>query len=199
MNGKRLLDLALTIPGLIALSPLLPLIGLWVKLDSRGPVLFRQTRVGLHQKPFGLLKFRTMVPQAESIGLQLTTRGDARITRAGAFLRRFKLDELPQLFNVLRGEMSLVGPRPEVPVYVARYPEAARELVFSIPPGITDRASIEFRDENRLLDASADPERTYIDEILPVKLRYYTEYARGSSVTGDLGIIFRTLAAIVRR
>ena len=197
MNQKRLFDLALTIPGLIMLSPLLAGISLWIKLDSRGAVIFKQTRVGLHEKPFELFKFRTMVPGAESLGLQLTTGEDNRITVAGQFLRRFKLDELPQLINVLKGEMSLVGPRPEVPKYVACYPDTIKALVLSIPPGITDRASIEFRNENNLLDTSADPERTYIDEILPIKLRYYAEYARRHSLIGDLRIILRTIRAII--
>ncbi len=198
MTSKRLFDLALTIPGLLAIAPLLLLISLWIKLDSRGPVFFKQTRVGLRGKVFELFKFRTMVPNAEALGLQLTTGEDKRITRAGQFLRRFKLDELPQLFNVLLGQMSLVGPRPEVPRYVACYPDEVRALVLSIPPGITDNASIEFRNENSLLDASKDPERTYIEDILPIKLDFYLKYAKSHSVLGDFRIIFRTLGAIFR-
>ena len=197
MNPKRLFDLVLTVPGLLALSPLLALVSLWIKLDSRGPVLFRQTRVGRLGEPFQVYKFRTMVPDAEAQGLQLTTGGDARITRAGRFLRKSKLDELPQLFNVLKGEMSLVGPRPEVPKYVAYYPPEVKGLVLSLQPGITDKASIEFRHENELLDASADPEGTYIKEILPIKLHYYTTYARAHTLAGDLGILLRTLGAIL--
>ena len=197
MIRKRLFDLALTVPGLIALSPVLVLISVWIKLDSRGPVFFKQTRVGLHEKTFDLFKFRTMVPDAESLGLQLTTGDDQRITGAGRFLRKFKLDELPQLFNVVRGEMSLVGPRPEVPRYVACYPDPIKTLVLSIPPGITDRASIEFRNENSLLNSSEDPERTYIEEILPIKLGYYAEYARHHSVIGDLYIILKTFRVIM--
>jgi len=197
MIRKRLLDLCLTIPGLLAISPLLAVIGLWIKLDSRGPVFFHQTRVGRRGRPFRVHKFRTMVPEAPALGLELTTGQDLRITRAGQFLRRFKLDELPQLFNVLAGEMSLVGPRPEVPKYVACYPEAVRALVQSIPPGITDKASIEFRNENGLLDASGDPERTYIEEILPIKLAYYTDYARHHTALGDVRIILQTLRAIL--
>lgn len=197
MSPKRLFDVVLTVPGVLLLLPVLVLIGLWIKLDSRGPILFRQVRVGRNGKPFHVLKFRTMVSDAESMGLALTTGKDLRITRAGRFLRRFKLDEFPQLFNVLNGEMSLVGPRPEVPKYVAHYPEAVKNLVLSVAPGITDRASIEFRNENNLLDAAADPEATYIREILPVKLDYYAEYARHHSVYGDLCIILRTFQAIL--
>lgn len=197
MNAKRLFDIVLTVPGLILLSPVMAGICLWIELDSRGPVFFKQTRVGLHEKPFALMKFRTMVPNAEALGLQLTTGEDRRITRAGRFLRHYKLDELPQLFNVVKGEMSLVGPRPEVPKYVACYPDAVKALVLSVPPGITDKASIEFRNENSLLDASSDTERTYIEEILPIKLGYYAEYARKHSVLGDFWIILRTFKAIL--
>ena len=198
MNSKRVFDLVLTVPGVLALSPLLLAIWVWIRLDSPGPVLFRQTRVGRFGREFKVLKFRTMVTDAEAQGLALTTGDDPRITAAGRFLRRSKLDELPQLFNVLKGDMSLVGPRPEVPKYVACYPESLKGLVLSIPPGITDRASIEFRNENSLLSGAADPERTYIEEILPVKLGFYAEYARSHSLGGDLRIILRTLAAILR-
>ena len=197
MNRKRLFDLLLTTPGLLLLSPLLAGVSLWIKWGSKGPVFFTQTRIGLHGKPFQLIKFRTMVPDAEALGLQLTTGEDPRITRPGLFLRRYKLDELPQLFNVLKGEMSLVGPRPEVPRYVAEYPEEQRALVLSVPPGITETASIEFRDENSLLDAAEDPERVYLEQILPVKLRYGAEYARTHTLGGDVRIILRTLQALI--
>jgi lipopolysaccharide/colanic/teichoic acid biosynthesis glycosyltransferase len=196
MNPKRLFDLCATVPGLMVLAPLLAGISLWIKLDSPGPVLFKQIRVGRLGRPFQVYKFRSMVADAATRGLELTTGKDLRITRAGRFLRRFKLDELPQLFNVVKGEMSLVGPRPEVPRYVALYPEAVRGLVLSIPPGITDRASIEFRNENSMLDGSVDPEQTYIHEILPIKLGYYAEYARQHTTRGDVLIILRTIAAI---
>ncbi len=198
MIPKRLFDLVLTLPGVVVLAPAGMLISLWIKLDSPGPVLFRQLRVGRDGRPFQMLKLRTMVSGAEARGLALTTGNDLRITRAGRILRRFKLDEFPQLFNVLRGEMSLVGPRPEVRRYVDCYPADVKDLVLSVPPGITDLASIKFRNENSILDGAADPEETYIREILPIKLRYYQEYARHHSTHEDLRIILRTLGAIFR-
>jgi lipopolysaccharide/colanic/teichoic acid biosynthesis glycosyltransferase len=143
-------------------------------------------------------KFRTMVVGAERMGAQLTVGADPRITRVGRWLRRFKLDELPQLFNVLRGQMSLVGPRPEVPRYVACYPPAVRNTVLSVAPGITDLAAILYKDESTILGQARDPERAYLETILPVKLEYYQRYVRERSFWLDLGIIFRTLAAILR-
>lgn len=194
--SKRAFDLLLTIPGLILLSPVLALIAVWIKADGSGPVFFRQTRVGLHGNLFQIIKFRTMVTDAEKKGLQLTTRDDSRVTKAGRFLRRTKLDELPQLFNVLVGEMSLVGPRPEVPKYVEYYPAEVKDLILSVRPGITDRASIEFRDENDMLKNSDDPEKTYIEEILPVKIGYYVAYAKRHTLCDDVRIIFLTLKKI---
>lgn len=195
--AKRVLDVLCSAAGLLVLSPLLILIAVLVRLDSPGPVFFRQERVGRHGRSFRIHKFRTMRHVAAPDGPAITVRGDARVTRVGAVLRRFKLDELPQLIDVLRGEMSLVGPRPEVPEYVSHYPEAERAIVLSVRPGITDRASIEFSDEGALLAQAADPHRYYIDEILPVKLRYYVEYVRTQSLLGDIGIILRTLRKIV--
>ena len=196
MIAKRLFDLLCAGLGLLLLSPLLAVLALWVRLDSPGPALFRQERVGRHGKPFRVLKFRTMRVDAERLGPKITAGADPRITRAGAFLRRSKLDELPQLINVVRGEMSLVGPRPEVPEYVALYPPALREIVLSVPPGITDLASIEFRHESELLARAADPQREYVETILPIKLDYYRRYVEGRSLLGDLAIILRTLRAI---
>jgi lipopolysaccharide/colanic/teichoic acid biosynthesis glycosyltransferase len=170
---------------------------LWIKLDSPGPVLFRQQRVGRHGVPFDIYKFRTMADRPDA-GRQLTVGRDPRITRAGHFLRRSKLDELPQLLNVLEGTMSLVGPRPEVPRYVACYPPEARKAVLSVAPGITDLASILYKEESEILGRAADPERAYIETILPVKLAYYQRYVRERSFWLDLRIIFQTLAAIVR-
>lgn len=196
--AKRLFDLFWTIPGLTILSPLLLAIALWIKLDSPGPVFFRQTRIGRHGNPFQVMKFRTMVTDAEQRGLKITVGRDPRITRSGHHLRKYKLDELPQLFNVLRGEMSLVGPRPEVPEFVACYPDDVRDKVLSVKPGITDRASIEYRDENALLANAPDPARTYREDILPVKLGYYLDYAEHHSLLGDLRLIVQTLLAILR-
>jgi lipopolysaccharide/colanic/teichoic acid biosynthesis glycosyltransferase len=195
---KRLFDLFWTIPGLIVLSPVMLLISLWIKLDSPGPVFFRQTRIGRYGKPFKVMKFRTMVVDAEKRGLRITVGCDRRITRAGHLLRQYKLDELPQLINVLLGEMSLVGPRPEVPEYVACYPDDIRDKVLSVKPGITDRASIEFRNENTLLSNAVDPSRTYREEILPVKLRYYLDYAEHRTLAADFRLILKTLVAILR-
>lgn len=196
--SKRLFDLICAGLGLVILSPLLLLIAAWVKLDSTGSVFFRQERVGLHGKTFRIHKFRTMLTDAEKRGLQITVGNDSRITRSGAFLRRYKLDELPQLIDVVIGTMSLVGPRPEVPKYVAYYPAEVRDLVLSVKPGITDLASIEFKDENTLLGQSSNPEKTYKEQILPIKLDYYTQYARKHNLLLDINLIFKTLVAIVR-
>ena len=198
MIVKRLLDQFLSVSGLIILSPLFLLISLWIKIDSKGPVFYRQVRVGKNMEPFKIFKFRTMIYDPYDKGLQLTTSDDKRITRSGRFLRKTKLDELPQLINVLIGEMSLVGPRPEVPKYVGYYPEEVRKIILSVPPGITDRASLEFKNENELLNSSNDPEKTYINEILPIKLRYYQEYVKNRSVVLDFKIIFDTLKELIR-
>jgi lipopolysaccharide/colanic/teichoic acid biosynthesis glycosyltransferase len=189
-------DIAASLAGLMLLAPLFVLVALWIKLDSPGPVLFRQQRVGRHGAPFSIYKFRTMAAAAGAT-LQLTVGRDSRITRAGQFLRRYKLDELPQLINVLQGAMSLVGPRPEVPRYVACYPPEVRAIVLSVAPGITDWASILYREESAILGRAADPERAYRETILPAKLDYYVRYVRERSFWTDLRIIFRTLAAIV--
>lgn len=198
MRAKRLFDLLFTIPGLILVFPLFLFIALWIKLDSPGPIFFRQERVGFGGRPFMILKFRTMVMNAESIGPKVTSDGDPRITRSGRWLRKYKLDELPQLINVLKGEMSLVGPRPEVPEYVAHYPADVREQVLSVPPGITDFAAIEFRDENAMLEHAADPQRTYLERILPIKLKLYLKYVRERSLWTDFVLILRTMAKVVR-
>ena len=196
--SKRLFDLIFASLGLVMLSPLLLLMAAWVKLDSSGSVFFRQERVGQHGKTFRIHKFRTMITDTEKRGLQITVGKDSRITRSGAFLRRYKLDELPQLIDVVIGNMSLVGPRPEVPKYVACYPADVRDLVLSVKPGITDLASIEFKDENTLLGQSSNPEKTYKEQILPIKLDYYTQYARKHNLLLDINLIFKTLVAIVR-
>jgi lipopolysaccharide/colanic/teichoic acid biosynthesis glycosyltransferase len=195
--SKRLFDVLAAASGLILLAPALLAIALWIRLDSPGPVLFRQRRVGRHGRHFDIYKFRTMADRPDD-GRQLTVGRDPRITRAGRFLRRSKLDELPQLLNVLEGTMSLVGPRPEVPRYVDRYPPAVRQTVLSVAPGITDLAAILYKDENDILGRAPDPERAYVETILPVKLEYYERYVREQSFWLDLRIIFRTLAAILK-
>lgn len=196
--AKRLFDLLLSVLGLLVLAPLLLAIALWVKLDSRGPVMFRQERVGRFGKPFLIHKFRTMRADAPRLGPEITVGADARITRAGRFLRSSKLDELPQLWDVLRGAMSLVGPRPEVPRYVALYPAELRELVLSVRPGITDPASLSFRDESELLARAADPEREYVEVVMPAKLRLAADYVREAGLLADLRLILATLGALRR-
>lgn len=193
--SKRVFDVLAAGAGLVLLTPLLLAIALWIRLDSPGPALYRQQRVGRHGVPFDILKFRTMAVRGGK-DPQLTVGRDPRITRAGQVLRRYKLDELPQLINVVQGTMSLVGPRPEVPRYVACYPPAVRDTVLSVAPGITDLASILYKEENALLGQTADPERVYVETILPVKLEYYQRYVRERSFWLDLRIIFKTLAAV---
>lgn len=194
--AKRGFDIICAALGLALLAPLLLVLALWVKLDSAGPVFFRQERVGRHGRPFLIHKFRTM--RADNAGPQITVGADPRITRSGAFLRHYKLDELPQLWDVLRGAMSLVGPRPEVPKYVAMYPEELRQLVLSVRPGITDPASLRFRNESERLAAAADPEREYIEVVMPAKLALAADYVKQASLGGDLRLIFSTLAALRR-
>jgi len=195
--SKRLFDLAAASLGLLVLAPLLLVLAAWIRLDSPGPILFRQSRVGRNGIPFDIVKFRTMRAGQDG-GRQLTVGRDPRITRAGRFLRRYKLDELPQLFNVVGGSMSLVGPRPEVPRYVACYPPEARRTVLSVAPGITDLAAILYKEESDILGRAPDPERAYVETILPVKLAYYQRYVHERSFWGDVRIILLTLAAIAR-
>lgn len=194
---KRAFDLSLVIPGLIIVLPVWAVVGVLIWLEDRGPVIFTQERVGFRGRPFRMWKFRSMVVNAEKLGKQLTVGRDPRITRTGHFLRQTKLDELPQLVNVLRGEMSLVGPRPEVPRYVALYTPDQRQ-VLDVPPGITDPASIRYRDESEMLAQSNDPEKTYIDEIMPDKIRLNLEYASRATVWTDAGVILGTLRRLLR-
>lgn len=197
--AKRVFDLLGAAVALVLLAPLLAAIALWIKLDSPGPVLFRQQRVGRHGRQFAIRKFRTMVADAPRRGPQLTIGDDPRITRAGAFLRRAKLDELPQLIDVLAGHMSLVGPRPEVPSYVAQYPAELRDKVLAVRPGITDPVSLEFADESELLARAADPEREYVEVLLPKKLRAAAAYAEHANLATDLRVIGGTLRVLWAR
>lgn len=196
--SKRFFDWLASTCGLLALAPVLLLLAVWIKLDSPGPVFFRQERVGRGGRLFRIHKFRTMVTDAERRGLQITVGADARVTRVGQWLRKYKLDELPQLLDVWLGHMSLVGPRPEVPRYVACYPADVRDVVLSVRPGITDRASIEFKDENEILGRAVDAHVAYVEEVLPIKLRYYQDYVANMSFWSDVGIILRTLKVLVR-
>lgn len=196
--SKRIFDWLASSLGLVLLAPMLLVLAGWIKLDSPGPVFFRQERVGRGGKLFRIHKFRTMVTDAERRGLQITVGADARVTSVGQWLRKYKLDELPQLLDVWLGHMSLVGPRPEVPRYVACYPAKVRDVVLSVRPGITDRASIEFKDENLILGRAADPDKAYVEEVLPIKLKYYVEYIETNSLLGDVKLIIRTFAALIR-
>lgn len=195
---KRLLDIIASGVGLLLLSPLFLILAVWIKLDSKGPVFYRQTRVGKGNRDFKIFKFRSMrIGSAK--GSLITIGGhDARITRSGYFIRKYKFDELPQLINVFVGDMSLVGPRPEVRRYVDLY-DAEQLRVLNVKPGITDPASIKYRNENELLEGAEDPERYYIEVIMPDKLRLNIEYAENQSLLGDLKLICETFKAIVEK
>jgi lipopolysaccharide/colanic/teichoic acid biosynthesis glycosyltransferase len=193
--AKRVLDVVASGAGLLFLSPLLAATGAAVKLTSPGPILFRQTRVGRHGHPFHILKFRSMRDGAS--GPAVTAGGDRRVTPLGRVLRRTKLDELPQLWNVLAGDMSVVGPRPEVPRYVERFP-ADYARILSIRPGLTDHAAVEYRDEESVLAAAPDPEAAYVDVVLPAKIALYHRYMDEMSLRTDLALVLRTLAAVLR-
>lgn len=195
---KRLFDFVFSLLGLVILSPVFLLISVFVAADSKGGVFYRQKRVGLHGSEFLLYKFRTMRVNSEQFGLLTVGGKDPRVTSAGQVLRRYKLDELPQLLNVLAGNMSLVGPRPEVRKYTDLYSEEQKK-VLSVRPGITDYASLAYFDENELLGRSSDPESTYILEIMPAKLELNRRYLENQGLATDLGIIFRTIVRIFRR
>ncbi|WP_273838837.1 sugar transferase [Providencia rettgeri] len=195
--SKRALDIFASICGLIILSPLFLIISLWIKIDSTGPIFFRQERVGLHGQNFLIHKFRSMRTDTEKMS-QLTIGDDARITRSGKFIRKYKLDELAQLIDVLVGKMSLVGPRPEVPKYMNLYPANEKAVILSVKPGITDLASIAMINENDILAQYPDPHQAYIDIIMPMKSRYYLEYANKNSIFFDIKIIFLTLFKIFK-
>ncbi len=188
---KRAFDFAAAAAGLILLSPLLIGAAIAVACNSRGPILFRQERMGRGFRPFKILKFRTMVADAQKLGAEITAGADPRITSVGHVLRKWKLDELPQLVNVLKGEMSLVGPRPEVPRYVAMYREDYA-CVLSVRPGITDPASLKYRNESALLAMSENPEETYVQVILPDKIAMAKEYVAHASLRHDIALIWRT-------
>lgn len=194
---KRIFDFTVSLIGIVIVSPILLVISILIKLDSKGPILFKQIRVGKNGKPFKIFKFRTMVVDAEKKGMQITVGRDSRITKSGHVLRKTKLDELPQLFNVLTGEMSFVGPRPEVPRYVEMYDENQKSIL-KVRPGITDLASIEYRNENDLLAKSLDPEATYINEIMPKKIELNIEYLKNMSVLYDIKLIIRTVLVVIK-
>ena len=194
---KRCFDIIVSLIAIIILLPILLLIALWIKIDSRGSIIYKQIRVGKGGRDFGIFKFRTMHPDSDIKGLLTVGGRDPRITNAGYLLRKYKLDELPQLFNVLKGDMSLVGPRPEVRKYVSRYSDEQLK-VLSVKPGITDFASIHYSNENEILAKSANPEQTYVQEIMPHKLALNLKYIQEAGIITDLKIIAGTVAKIVR-
>lgn len=193
----RFFDFILSLVGLVVLAPIFIVLAIWIKIDSKGPVFYKQVRVGQNSIDFGLFKFRSMVVDADKKGLITVGGRDPRITRSGYFIRKYKLDELPQLINVLVGDMSLVGPRPEVRKYVDLYTDE-QQKVLSVKPGITDYASIEYMDENEILGKSSDPEKTYIEEIMPEKIKYNMKYINNKSLFEYFKIILLTVLKIVR-
>ena len=193
----RFFDFVLSLVGLVILAPIFIVLAVWIKIDSMGPVFYKQIRVGQNGKDFGLFKFRSMVVDADKKGLITVGGRDPRITRSGYFIRKYKLDELPQLINVLVGDMSLVGPRPEVKKYVELYTDE-QQKVLSVKPGITDYASIEYMDENEILGKSTDPEKIYIEEIMPEKIKYNMKYIKNRSLIEYFKIIFLTVLKIIR-
>ena len=194
---KRAFDIVMAASGLLLAAPVLLLAAVAIQMDSRGPVFYRAVRAGLHGRPFRMFKFRTMVANADRIGGSSTADGDPRVTHVGRFLRKHKLDELPQLFNVITGDMSLVGPRPEVFEYVNMFTEEEREIL-SVRPGITDWATLWNPDEGRVLAGADDPDRVYLEEIRPAKIRWQLEYVRRRSFATDLKILAQTVCAVVR-
>lgn len=193
----RFCDIVFSLFGLLILSPLFLIVALWIVIDDPGPVFYRQQRVGRNNKDFGLLKFRSMRMGADQMSLITIGDRDPRVTRAGYYIRKYKLDELPQLWNVLAGEMSLVGPRPEVRRYVDLYTPEQR-IVLSVRPGITDYASIEYIDENRLLAQSKDPDKTYVEEIMPAKIALNIRYINHHTFGEYIKLIILTLYKIIR-
>lgn len=195
---KRTFDLISCIVGLVLLTPLFIIVAIWIKLDSSGPIFFRQERVGRYGEVFRIHKFRTMRSDSENKG-RLTVGIDNRVTTSGLFLRKSKVDELPQLIDVVLGKMSLVGPRPEVQEFIDEYPSNVKSIVLSVRPGITDKASIEMVDENEILGKYDDPRLAYIEHVLPIKQKFYVEYVENQTFSGDIQLIFKTIFKIITR
>ncbi len=193
MTAKRILDIIVSFLGLLITLPFLLLIAFLIKIDSKGPVFFRGTRIGKGGEPFKIFKFRTMVENAEKMGGPSTASDDPRLTKIGNFLKKYQLDELPQLINVLKGEMSLVGPRPEVKLYVDMISGEEKKIILSVLPGMTDLASLFNFHEGEVLKGSPDPEKTYQEKIRPTKLRLQMEYVKNRSFWLDLKIILKTI------
>ncbi|MCA4806980.1 sugar transferase [Myroides odoratimimus] len=195
---KRLFDIISSGIGLIFLSPIFLFLAIWIKIDSQGPVFYKQVRVGKDGKDFKIFKFRSMCQGSDKKGLITVGGRDPRVTKSGYYIRKYKLDEFPQLINVFVGDMSVVGPRPEVRKYVDLYNEEQLR-VLSVRPGITDIASIKYRNENELLEKAEDPDKTYIEEIMPDKLKYNLEYIDKASFIYDIKLIFITFKEIVTK
>lgn len=193
---KRVFDIIASMIVLILLFPFLLFLAIWILLDSRGGVFYRQTRVGKDEKEFGLLKFRSMRPEADKKG-QLTIGDDDRVTKVGKFIRRYKLDEFPQLINIIKGDMSIVGPRPEVPKYVEKYTNEQKQ-VLSVLPGLTDFATLEYMDEQRILGEAEDPEKAYLTEVMPAKLELNLKYVEKRNFWLDIRLIFKTIGQILK-
>lgn len=193
----RLLDIVLSLLGLLFLLPIFVILAVWIKFDSQGSIFFRQIRVGKEGRNFRIYKFRTMIVNAEKMGIITIGERDPRITNSGYFLRKYKLDELPQFINVLKGEMSFVGPRPEVRKYVEMYNQEQLKIL-TVKPGITDYASIEYINEDEILGKSLDPEKTYIEEIMPQKIKYNMKYINNKTVIEYFKIIFLTIIKIIK-
>lgn len=193
----RLLDIVLSLLGLFFLLPIFVILAVWIKFDSQGSIFFRQIRVGKDGRDFRIYKFRTMIVNAEKMGIITIGERDPRITNSGYFLRKYKLDELPQLINVLKGEMSFVGPRPEVRKYVEMYNQEQLKIL-TVKPGITDYASIEYINEDEILGKSFNPEKTYIEEIMPQKIKYNMKYINNKTVIEYFKIIFLTIIKIIK-
>jgi len=194
---KRLFDVSVSTLSILILAAFFIIIAIIIKTNSAGPVFYKQTRVGKNGRLFKILKFRTMVVDADKKGRQITVGDDSRITSAGKFLRKAKIDELPQIINIIIGDMSFVGPRPEVPKYVEMYNETQRQVLL-VRPGITDIASIEYRNESDVLAGSSDPERLYIEEIMPIKLNYNLQYIKSISLFTDIKLIISTVLKVLK-
>ena len=194
---KRIFDIFVALILTVIASPFMLIIAIWIKLDSKGKVFFRQRRVTTYGRVFGIYKFRTMVSDAEKLGTQVTVNNDSRVTRAGHFLRKFRLDELPQIFNVLKGDMSFVGTRPEVERYVDRYSDEMMATLL-MPAGITSLASIKFKDEEKLLSGAEDTDEVYVNDVLPQKMKYNLEYLRKFNFFYDIKLMFMTFFAVLK-
>lgn len=195
--AKRIFDIIMSSILLVFVSPILLVLGVLIKLDSPGPVMFRQVRVTTYGKEFHIFKFRTMVNHADKMGSQVTTKGDARVTRMGKLLRGCRLDELPQLVNILKGEMTFVGTRPEVPKYVQCYTDEMKATLL-LPAGVTSRASIEYKDEERLLENAENADEVYIRQVLPKKMKYNLEAIKKFSFLEDIKTMFATVIAVIK-